>query len=180
MDRKVILYIATSLDGYIAKPNDDLSFLSIVQQDGEDYGYADFVKSVDTVILGRKTYDWVLTQVPEFPHADKDSFIITRTARPSIGKTNFYTDNLKDLILRLKSEPGKNIFIDGGAEIVNELLKENLIDEFIISIIPILVGSGTKLFKDGRTEQKLELISTKQFDKGLTQLHYKRADNWPT
>ncbi|CEN43742.1 conserved hypothetical protein [Capnocytophaga canis] len=176
-DRKVILYIASSLDGYIAKPNDGLSFLSIVQQDGEDYGYADFVKSVDTVILGRKTYDWVMTQVPEFPHADKNSFIITRTSRPSVGKTSFYTDNLKDLILRLKSEQGKNIFIDGGAEIVNELLKENLIDEFIISIIPILVGSGTKLFKDGRPEQKLELISTKQFDKGLTQLHYKRADN---
>ncbi|WP_373781650.1 dihydrofolate reductase family protein [Kaistella sp.] len=176
-DRKVILYIASSLDGYIAKPNDDLSFLSIVQQDGEDYGYADFVKSVDTVILGRKTYDWVMTQVPEFPHADKNSFIITRTSRPSVGKTSFYTDNLKDLILRLKSEQGKNIFIDGGAEIVNELLKEILIDEFIISIIPILVGSGTKLFKDGRPEQKLELISTKQFDKGLTQLHYKRADN---
>ena len=55
-DRKVILYIASSLDGYITKPNDDLSFLSIVQQDGEDYGYSDFVKSVDTVILGRKTY----------------------------------------------------------------------------------------------------------------------------
>jgi dihydrofolate reductase len=177
LDRKVILYIATSLDGYIAKPNDDLSFLSIVQKDGEDYGYSDFVKSVDTVILGRKTYDWVMTQVPEFPHADKNSFIITRTARPSIGKTNFYTGKLKDLVSKLKTEKGKNIFIDGGAEIVNELLKENLIDEFIISVIPILVGNGTKLFKDGRPEQKLELISTKQFDKGLTQLHYKRADS---
>lgn len=176
-DRKVILYIASSLDGYIAKPNDDLSFLSIVQQDGEDYGYADFVKSVDTVILGRKTYDWVMTQVPEFPHADKNSFIITRTSRPSVGKTSFYTDNLKDLILRLKSEQGKNIFIDGGAEIVNELLKENLIDEFVISIIPILLGDGVKLFKDGRPEQKLTLISTKQFETGLTQLHYKRIDN---
>ena len=175
MNRKVILYIATSLDGYIAKPNDDLSFLSTVQKDGEDYGYSDFIKSVDTVILGRKTYDWVMTQVPEFPHADKNAFIITRTARPSIGKTNFYTGNLKDLISKLKTEQGKNIFIDGGAEIVNELLKENLIDEFIISIIPVLVGNGTKLFKDGRPEQILELISTKQFDTGLTQLHYKRA-----
>ncbi len=173
MNRKVILYIATSLDGYIAKPNDDLSFLSIVQQDGEDYGYADFIKSVDTVILGRKTYDWVMTQVSEFPHADKNSYIITRTARPSIGKTIFYTGKLRDLVLRLKSEQGKNIFIDGGAEIVNELLKENLIDEFIISVIPILVGSGTKLFKDGRPEQKLDLISTKQYEKGLTQLHFK-------
>ncbi|MFZ4726468.1 MAG: dihydrofolate reductase family protein, partial [Paludibacter sp.] len=154
----------------------DLSFLSIVEQAGEDYGYADFVKSVDTVILGRKTYDWVMTQVPEFPHADKNTFIITRTARPSIDKINFYTGKLRDLISKLKTEHGKSIFVDGGAEIVNELLIENLIDEFIISIIPILVGNGIKLFKDGRPEQVLELFSTKQFDKGLIQLHYKRTD----
>ncbi|WP_020606415.1 dihydrofolate reductase family protein [Spirosoma spitsbergense] len=175
-ERKVILYIATSVDGYIAKPDDDLSFLSIVEQEGEDYGYADFVESVDTVILGRKTYDWVMTHVPEFPHADKNAYIITRTARPSAGKTTFYTGSLKDLVSRLKNEQGKNIFVDGGAEIVNELLNDTLLDELIISIIPILVGSGTRLFKDGRPEQVLELVSTKQFDKGLTQLHYKRAD----
>jgi dihydrofolate reductase len=175
MERSVILYIATSLDGYIAKPDNDLSFLSIVQREGQDYGYSEFVKSVDTVILGRKTYDWVMTQVAEFPHADKNAYVITRTARPAVGKTNFYTGNLKDLVLRLKDGKGKNIFIDGGAEIVNELLKEKLIDEFIISIIPVLVGGGTKLFKDGRPEQELQLISTKQFDTGLAQLHYKRA-----
>jgi dihydrofolate reductase len=175
--RKVILYIATSLDGYIAKPNDDLGFLSMVQKDGEDYGYTDFVNSVDTVILGRKTYDWVRKQVPVFPHADKHCYIITRTARPAIGMTEFYTGKLKELILRLRSKQGKNIFIDGGAEIINELLKENLIDEFIISVIPVLVGNGTRLFKDGRPEQKLKLITAKQFDTGLTQLHYKLADN---
>ena len=175
-ERKVIIYIASSLDVYIAKPNDDLSFLSVVQKEGEDYGYADFIKTVDTVILGRKTYDWVMTQVSEFPHADKNSYVITRTPRPAIGKTHFYTGDLKDLVLKLKSEQGKNIFIDGGAEIVNELLKQNLIDELIISVIPILVGNGTRLFKDGRPEQKLELVSTKQFDKGLVQLHYKRVD----
>ncbi|MDX1911089.1 MAG: dihydrofolate reductase family protein [Saprospiraceae bacterium] len=174
-DRKVILYIATSLDGYIAQPNDDLSFLSIVEKDGEDYGYSEFVHSVDTVILGRKTYDWVMAQVAEFPHIDKNTFIITRTPKPPVGKTNFYAGNLRDLITNLKAEPGKNIFIDGGAEIVNELLKDHLIDEFIISVIPILVGNGTKLFKDGRPELKLELVSTKQFEKGLVQLHYKQA-----
>lgn len=177
MDRKVILYIATSLDGYIAKPNDNLDFLSIVEKEGEDYGYASFIKSVDTVVLGRKTYDWIIAHVPEFHHADKKTYIITRTARPDAGNITFYTEDLKDLILKLKSETGKNIFIDGGAEIVNELLKENLIDEFVISIIPILVGDGIKLFKDGRPEQKLTLISTKQFETGLTQLHYKRIDN---
>jgi dihydrofolate reductase len=176
-DRKVILYIATSVDGYIAKPNDDLSFLSIVEQEGEDYGYQKFIESVDTVILGRKTYDWVMTQVPEFPHVDKETFVITRTSRPSIGSTNFYTANLKDLIAKLKNEKGKNIFIDGGAEIVNELLMENLIDELIISIIPIMVGDGIRLFKDGRPEQILELASVKHFEKGLTQLRYKRTIN---
>ena len=177
MNRNVILYIATSLDGYIAQPNDDLSFLSIVEQEGQDYGYADFVKTVDTVIVGRKTYDKVISMGFDFPHADKDAYIITRTPRPSIGSVKFYTDDLKSLIDKLKSENGKNIFCDGGAEIVNELLKNDLIDEFIISVIPILVGNGTKLFKDGRSKQILELVSVKSFDKGLTQLHYKRANN---
>jgi dihydrofolate reductase len=173
MSRKVILYIATSLDGYISKPNDDLSFLSIAQKEGEDYGYTDFVQSIDTVILGRKTYDWVMTQVPDFPHADKNSFIITRTARLAIGNTQFYTGELQELVSRLKAEEGKDIFIDGGAEVVNELLRGNLIDEFIISVIPVLVGNGIKLFKDGRPEQTLQLVSVKQFDTGLAQLHYK-------
>lgn len=176
-NRQVILYIAMSLDGYIAKPNDDLSFLSIVEKDGEDYGYADFVSTIDTVILGRKTYDWVMKQVGEFPHADKNAYIITRTARPTIGKTDFYTGDLTDLVRKLKSENGKNIFCDGGAEIVNELLKNDLLDEIIISVIPILIGNGTRLFKDGRPEQKLKLVNVKTFDTGLTQLHYKRADN---
>lgn len=170
-DRKVILYIATSLDGYIAKPNDDLGFLSIVEQEGQDYGYADFVSTVDAVIVGRRTYDKVI----DFPHADKDAYIITRTPRPTIGSVKFYTGDLNALVEKLKSENGKNIFCDGGAEIVNQLLQYDLIDEFIISVIPILVGNGTKLWNDGRPEQKLELVSTKQFEKGLTQLHYRRA-----
>lgn len=177
MNRKTILYIAASLDGYIAKPNDDLSFLSLVEQKGEDYGYADFIQSIDTVIIGRKTYDWIMKQVPEYVHADKKTFVVTRTAKPSINNTHFYTGSLKELITSLKQEQGKDIFIDGGAEVVHELLKEHLIDEFIISIIPVLVGDGTRLFKDGRPEQVLQLASTKQFDKGLVQLHYKRISN---
>ena len=177
MSRKLILYIATSLDGYIAKTNDDLDFLSIVAQEGQDYGYGDFVKTVDTVIVGRKTYDTVISMGFDFPHTDKDAYIITRTPRPSIGSVKFHTGDIKSLVVRLKSESGKNIFCDGGAEIVNELLKDSLIDEIILSVIPILVGNGTKLFKDGRPEQKLELISAKHFDKGLTQLHYRCLDN---
>jgi len=139
MSRKVILYISSSLDGYIAKPNDDLGFLSIVQKEGEDYGYTDFINSIDTVVLGRKTFDWVLTQVAEFPHKDKVTYVVTRSQKPSIDNIHFYNENIDALILKLKSEHGKNIFIDGGAEIVNEILKLQLIEEFIISIIPIII-----------------------------------------
>jgi len=174
--RKVILFIAASLDGYIAKTGDNMDFLSIVEQKGEDYGYNEFIKTVDTVILGRKTFDWVMKQVPQFPHADKDTYIITRTARPDDGKIKFYTGDLKELVLTLKAGNGKNIFVDGGAEVVHSLLKEKLVDEFYISVIPILLGEGVRLFKDGRPEQKLKLISSKHFEKGLVQLQYQLAD----
>ncbi len=174
--RKLSLFIATSLDGYIAKPNDDLSFLKIVEKEGEDYGYAAFTSTIDTIIIGRKTYDYVLKEIgsSHYDNGQRDVYVITRTARPSVGKTKFYSGNLTELVEQLKSESGKNIYCDGGAEIVNELLKNDLIDELTISIVPILLGNGTRLFKDNRPEQQLEFVSTNSFDTGLTQLYYKR------
>jgi dihydrofolate reductase len=176
-DRKVVLYISMSLDGYIATKDNSLEFLSMVEQEGEDYGYNDFIKSVDTVIIGRKTYEKVLSMGFDYPHIDKDVYILTRNEKPQIGNFKYYSGDLKQLVRTLKSNSGKNIYCDGGAEIANELIKNNLIDEYIISVIPILLGEGIKLFNDGRPEQKLELVATKQFDKGLTQIHYKRIDN---
>ena len=174
--RKLSLFIATSLDGYIAKPNDDLSFLRSVEKEGEDYGYEEFFANVDTIILGRKTYDWVLKEIgpSHYKNGEKEVYIITRTERPSIGKTKFHTGSPAALVQKLKNKKGKNIYCDGGAEIINELLKSDLIDEFIISVIPVLVGNGTRLFKDGRPELQLELVSVKTFETGLTQLHYNR------
>lgn len=173
MEKKVILYIATSLDGYIAGENDNLDFLKVVEKEGEDYGYSEFIKSVDTVIIGRKTYDWIMHHVPEFIHADKETYVITRSKKQPTGKIRYFGGNLNDLVKKLKTEKGKNIFCDGGAEIVNELLKHNLIDEFIISVIPVLLGSGTRLYNDNRPEQKLQLVSVKSYETGLVQMHYK-------
>lgn len=174
--RKISLFIAMSLDGYIAKPTDDLTFLKLVEKAGEDYGYGEFTDTIDTLIIGRRTYDYVLKEVglSHYDNGQRDVYVITRTERPQVGRTIFYTGNLTELVKRLKSENGKNIYCDGGAEVINELLKHDLIDEFIISVIPVLLGNGTRLFKDGRPEQTLELLSAKTFDTGLTQLHYRR------
>ena len=174
--RKISLFIAMSLDGYIAKPNDDLSFLKLVEKDGEDYGYAKFTADIDTIIIGRKTYDYVLKEIgaSHYDNGQRDVYVITRTERPQIGRTIFYTRNIAELVDKLKSEKGKNIYCDGGAEVINELLKNSLIDEFIISIIPVLLGNGTKLFRDGRPEQILEFVSAKTFETGLVQLYYKK------
>ncbi|SFT90774.1 dihydrofolate reductase [Lishizhenia tianjinensis] len=173
MQRKVILYISCSLDGYIAKPNDDLSFLNPMMVEGEDYGYTDFVQTIDTVIVGRKTYDWVVKEVGYFPHQDKESYIVTSQPKESLGLTHFYTGSLKELVRSLKSRAGKNIYCDGGAQLVNNLLKEDLLDEIILSIIPITLGQGVKLFEEGIPEHVLELHETKSFKTGLVQLHYR-------
>ena len=164
-----------SLDGYIATPDNGLEFLSLVEDEGQDYSYKDFVNSVDTVIVGRKSYEKVLSMGLEYPHANKDLYIITRTPRPTVGTTKFYTGDLKELVQDLKKTKGKSIYVDGGAEVANKLLSDNLIDEFYISIIPALLGNGISLFKNNRPDLKLKLISSKSYNKGLVQLHYVKA-----
>jgi len=173
--RKVILYIAMSLDGYIATPDNGLEFLSSVEEKDQDYSYKDFVNTVDTVIVGRKSYDKVLSMGLEYPHTDKELYIITRTPRPTVGSTTFYSGDLNELVSSLKRKEGKDIYVDGGAEIANEMLSENLIDEFYISVIPILLGNGISLFNNSRPQVRLKLISTKTYNKGLVQLHYLKA-----
>lgn len=172
--RKLSVFIAMSVDGYIAKPNDDLSFLNMVEKEGEDYGYSDFINTIDTLIVGRKTYEYVLKNIgaSHYDNGQRDVYVITRTARPHVGRTIFYSGDLVNLIAELKSGKGKNIYCDGGAEIINELLKHNVIDELIISVIPILLGAGTRLFQEGRPEQLLKIITTKTFETGLVKLHY--------
>ena len=108
--RKISLFIAMSLDGYIAKPNDDLSFLKLVEKDGEDYGYAKFTADIDTIIIGRKTYDYGLKEIgaSHYENGQRDVYVITRTERPQIGRTIFYTGSIAELVEKLKSEKGKN------------------------------------------------------------------------
>lgn len=163
-----------SLDGYIAKENDDLSFLDLVEKEGEDYNYSQFMNDIDTIIVGRKTHNYVLNTIgaTHYDDGQRDVYVITRTARANMGRTIYYTGDLYELINRLTSSDGKHIYCDGGSEVINALLRRGLVDEFIISVIPVLLGNGIKLFQGGFAEQKLQLIAAETFDSGLVQLRY--------
>ena len=160
-----------SLDGIIAKPNDDLSFLDKMHVEGEDYAYNNFEKSMDVIIMGKKTYDWVCKMVGHFPHKQR-TYVITRTPKESIDNVQFYTGDITTLVH--ETEKDSAIFCDGGAEIVNLMLKNCLIDEIILSIVPVLLGEGIRLFQETLVVQELQLISSKSFESGLVQLTYQK------
>ena len=173
--RKVILYISMSLDGFIATQDDDLSFLSIVEKEGEDYGYTEFSKQIDTYIVGRKTYDKVIELVGYFPAAkDYDCYVITRQQIPNVKNVTFYNGDIIELIEALQAQEGKHIYCDGGGEIVKLLMDDDLIDEYIISVIPTILGDGKRLFVGNTSSRKLKLISLKEYDTGLVQFTYQR------
>lgn len=170
--RKLILYIACSLDGYIAGPGDDLGFLESVQEEGEDYGYEDFISGIDTVIMGRRTYEWVQAQGVKDPHPGRELIVLTTKTWEKEGNISFFSGNLQQLVEELKSLPGQDILCDGGSITVKQLLEHKLFDEIIISIIPVTLGGGIPLFLPDIPQLELKLLNSKSFTSGLVQLHY--------
>ena len=176
-NRKLILFICMSLDGFIATKDDDISWLSIVEKKGEDYGYEELNNRVDTYIVGRATYDKVLKMTGgKFPQAEMyQCYVISRQNRANKNGVTFYNGNIEDLIHQIRQEEGKHIYCDGGGQIVKLLMEKNLIDEYIISIIPIILGDGKRLFL-GETERiQLKAQASKHYDTGLVQLKYERV-----
>lgn len=163
-----------SLDGYIAKDEDNIDFLSVVDSPGEDYGYSAFQQEIDTVIWGRKTYDKVLSFGIPFPYKDKKCYVLSRSRNGRDEHVEYYNGTLTELIAGLKQQKGKHIYCDGGGEVVAAMLQERLIDTMIISIIPHLVGHGVRLFHDHRPEQALRLVRSSSFPSGLVQLWYEK------
>ena len=163
-----------SIDGYLATKDDDLSWLSVVQDGNEDYGYKDFNDTVDTYIVGRATYDVVKRLTGgEFPQAKQHKcYVITRQEKEDVKGVTFYNGDIEKLVIELKSTKGKHIYCDGGAQIVKMLMEKNLIDEYLISVIPVILGDGKRLFVGETPFTKLKAVSAKTFDSGLIQLHY--------
>lgn len=160
-----------SLDGFIAKHDDSIDFLSIVETPNEDFGYTSFLQSIDTVIWGRKTFEKVLSFGEGIPHREKTVYVISRSRKGQYENAIYHNDLVK-LIGELKEQAGKDIYCDGGSEIVFELLKSSLLDRIIISVIPHLLGDGIRLFKEGLPEQNMKLKQSISFPSGLVQLWY--------
>ena len=163
---KILVYIASSLDGYVARENGDIDWLPEVSESGYDA----FYKSVDTVIMGKTTYDQVLT-FGEYPYKDKKSFVFSRTSQNNDDNAEFVSDVAK-FVKDGFPGAGENIWLIGGAKIIGSFLKQGVVDEIIITVIPILLGKGISLFQNFEDEAKLELIKAEKYGQ-LVDLQYK-------
>lgn len=179
MSRKVVLYIATSLDGYIADSEGKIDWLETVPTYTEaDNSYADFYQNVDTVILGRSTYDQVVNELaPDaYPYADADSYILTSRQTENSEKVFFTEENVVSLVTSLKKEAGKDIWIVGGKSVVMPLVEKDLIDEYQISTLPVLLGKGIPLFTEFNQRIVLEpLFST--LKNGIVSTTYRKTSD---
>lgn len=173
MSKKVVLFIAQTLDGYIAGPNGELDFLKCVEETNVDYGYSDFFNSVDVVILGRKTYEKLLSFKIDDLYPGKKIVVLTKgNMHSQNARITFFSGDIKTLISDLKKSTTQNIYCDGGSETIFQLLQYNLIDEMNISIIPILIGNGIPLFKKSEFSKNLKLLSVNSFSSGLVLIKY--------
>lgn len=166
-----LVYIATSVDGFIARPDGALDWLKRVEVEGQDYGYQRFFDSIDCLVLGRGTYD-VVRGFDAWPYADKRCVVMTH--RPvSEKKANeaFYAGEPASLVARLGDEGVRRIYVDGGA-VIGQFLAAGLIDELTISQIPVLLGRGLPLFTEG-VEQGLTLLESRAFPSGLVQSRWR-------
>lgn len=174
--RKVTLFIAMSLDGYIADKNGNVDWLQ-GQNPGEDdmKSYQEFVENIDTVLMGWNTYHQIAAELSpgKWMYEDFTSYVLTHREHPSTENIRFVKEDTCELVKNLCKETGKGIWICGGTSIITPLIRENLIDRFHVSIIPTLLGSGIRLFETTDTERKLRLVRTQTYN-GITDVIYEQ------
>lgn len=172
--RTVTLYIAMSLDGYIADRNGTVDWLHGQSSDAENIDtYSDFVKNIDTVVMGWNTYHQIATELSpeEWVYQELTSYVITHRELPSTENIKFVQDNPCKIVRKLKQEQGKGIWLCGGSNVIQPLLQNDLIDEYYISVIPVILGSGIRLFEEIPNEIKLRLVRSQTYN-GIMELVY--------
>lgn len=176
MKRKVILYISQSLDGFIADNNGGVEWIlgNDKEYDG-DYGYANFIKNIDTVILGANTYKQIKNELSpdKWVYEGFQSYVLTHERVEDTAEIKHVNINIKELLNKLQQEKGKNIWICGGANLISQCIKENIIDEYQITTVPVILGNGTRLFEKNNIKIKLELKEIKEENDLITGIYRK-------
>ena len=176
--RKIIVYIATSADGYIARPNGDVEWLNRRPR-AVDYGMGEFYPTIDTILWGRKTYDWALAYHRK--HGGKRAMFDTKVANYVFSRKRhrraepgceFVSEPVKTFAQRLRATPGRNIWMMGGGELIASFLDAGEIDAFDIHVIPVFIGDGIPLVARRHRDVPLRLLSSRKFPDDVVRLRY--------
>jgi dihydrofolate reductase len=172
-ERKIVVNIATSADGYVARPDGNLDWLTERPAPKGFYGLPEFERSIDAKILGRKTFDRSLQLGARFG-AKTLHYVFSRRAAPvsAPAGVQFISEPIDAFVARLRAQPGKNIWLMGGGEIIASFLDAGVIDEFIITSVPTFIGEGIPLIAPSYRLVRLRLLGVRQFSNGVVQLHY--------
>jgi dihydrofolate reductase len=175
--RKVVLGLGISLDGYIARPDGAVDFLFMPK----DYSMGSFFATIDTMLMGRKTYDVALKMGGGgFRDSKIKNYVFSHSQPPGErGGVTFVNESPKSFLTKLRERPGENIWLMGGGELARDFLKDDLVNELYIGIVPVLIGEGIPLFPSGFPQREFTLLENKTFSKGMIALKYARARKKP-
>ncbi|MDR0558626.1 MAG: dihydrofolate reductase family protein [Prevotellaceae bacterium] len=176
--KKIILYIATSLDQCIAEPDGSLDWLTeFPNPEKTDYGYKNLLASVDTVIMGGKTYRELLNMDVIWPYPNQHTYVVSHHEWSAKENISFITENIVETISELRNRKGKDIWLVGGGELISMLLAANLIDEMRIAYIPVILARGVPLFPEQPKESKWELAGTQAYNSNVLMVEYRRRED---
>lgn len=174
--KKIILYIAASLDQRIAEPDGSLGWLTgFPNPEKTDYGYKKLLSSVDTVIMGGRTYREILNMDVIWPYPEQMAYVVSHHEWEIKENIRFITENIIETISDLRNQEGKDIWLVGGGELISMLLAADLIDEMQICYVPIVLGKGIPLFPEQNKESKWKIREAKIYDSGILKADYQKT-----
>lgn len=179
MKRKIILDLAVTLDGFIEGENGEVDWCIM----DSEMGFIHFLNQIDTILYGRKSYDLWGQFTPEIEHTDtekeiwglvhsKEKYVFSRTHKGIDNKAIYINDNLVEEVMKLKNKPGQDIWLYGGASLITTFINLGLVDEFRLSVHPVILGRGKPLFIDIKQRLNLKMVHTRTFSSGVVQLIY--------
>lgn len=171
--RKLILYIATSVDGFIADKDGSVSWLDqFSEEGGPDYGFHQFLDEIDMTVMGNATYQQIAGWDIPWPYAGKKSFVLTTKAQENNENVDFISENHVNFITDLKQKPGKSIWLVGGGSAARFCMEHDLLDEIRLFVMPVVLGEGKSLFTGLKNEMKLKSSHGKVHENGVVEVFY--------